>query len=429
MAPIPPVTFAPQRDRPGDAAREPVKQVQTQGAVTTPGPVTQVKSSQDGSTDRKREELGVAELAGRLRAANGQQPTPAPILVEGPLQSGKYYTNLSGLCLDPRDAGDSDHWLRDNCRASPGQAALWRGHDGITRYGRFGAVPGPQGGYQWHEVGTSSRGKVIHEEYPGANAEIDMQYAHAQIKTIAWKSLVNLGITAAFGLGGAGVRRLANTGPVKRVLSAAGQAVARRLPPIFAAQAGAGQARALRERIQEAVDKYKAGKYEEVERLLTDQEFAKSVGLRLDRHTAILRVHPKDLTKEQIDEITSTMRMRGMSYKGGKVELCTLPISVVDASNPVSTACIPELGKQLTPIMLEEWMHQLQYATSQPVSKLTLQYLKEHNLKWGENYHELDIIAAFYEWGFPVSDIGTASAYPERQAFAEWYAQRVASRR
>jgi hypothetical protein len=95
-----------------------------------------------------------------------------------------------------------------------------------------------------------------------------------------------------------------------------------------------------------------------------------------------------------------------------------------DPSKAAGSGGVPRVAKQLSPIMMEEWMHQLQQSSGRPISKLTSEYLKEKGLKWGEEHHEMDIIAAFYEWGFPVDQIGTARAYPERRQFQEWYRAR-----
>jgi hypothetical protein len=189
-------------------------------------------------------------------------------------------------------------------------------------------------------------------------------------------------------------------------------------------------AQALQSRIDEAVAAYKAGDYRRVQQLLTDEEFARSIGLSLDVGGIIMKEDPHTLTEQQLDDLARATGRSSWSGTSGpyisprKLTLCTCPVGWNDQSEPVDGASVPALGKRLTPFMLEEWIHQAQKASGRPVSKLTSQYLAEHRLRWGPEHYEMDVIAAFYEWGFPVGEIGTARIYPERQAFADWYRSR-----
>jgi hypothetical protein len=185
--------------------------------------------------------------------------------------------------------------------------------------------------------------------------------------------------------------------------------------------------RALRPRIQEAVAAYQAGDYQKVRQLLTDAKFAAKIGLRLDVKTIIINEEPRQLSQQEIDSFTTMARLYSWSsLDRKKAELVAFDAFLVpkDGSAPTTWGDVPALSKQLTPIMLEEWMHQMQNASGRPISKLTSQYLKENGLKWSPEYYEMDIIASFYEWGFPVGDIGTANVYAERRAFQDWYRSR-----
>jgi hypothetical protein len=184
-------------------------------------------------------------------------------------------------------------------------------------------------------------------------------------------------------------------------------------------------ARGLKPRIQQAVDAYQKGDYQAAQQLLTDREYAARIGVRLDVKAIGVNRDPNALTPDELDAITTAARTNSMSWTDKKVEVVdAFFVPQEGATTAKTSGDVRAVAKQLTPIMLEEWMHQMQNASGKPISNLTSQYLKEKGLAWSPEHHEMDIIASFYEWGFPVDDIGTVHAYPERKAFQDWYRKR-----
>jgi hypothetical protein len=130
---------------------------------------------------------------------------------------------------------------------------------------------------------------------------------------------------------------------------------------------------------------------------------------------------PHELTEHQLDGITKESRISSGPYLSPKqVNLLRSPVFMNETSEVVSGAGVPEVGKRTTPLMLEDWMHQLQTASGCPTS----QYLAKHNLKWAPEHREIDILASFYQRGFPVDDIVTANVGADRKAFQDWYLAR-----
>src|SRR5262249_24097094 len=146
----------------------------------------------------------------------------------------------------------------------------------------------------------------------------------------------------------------------------------------------------------------------------------------------IIWVDPHTLTQAEIDMIAREARMSSSSGRSGpylsprRIDLLRAPVYWNDREEMISGTDVPAVGKRLTPIMLEQWLNHMQQASGRPISALTSQYLAEHNLKWGPEYHKMDILAAFYEWRIPADEIGTASAGAEK-AFQDWYRSRPQS--
>lgn len=184
----------------------------------------------------------------------------------------------------------------------------------------------------------------------------------------------------------------------------------------------AEKTKALRAHLDRAVSAYRAGNYRAVGQLLTDQATAGRLGMHLNIQHMFLSADPSTFSKEELDGLVTTARAMSMSWDSGKVDLVSAGFFRFSEGAPSSKELheLPVLAKQLYPIMLEEWMHQLQRFSGKPVSKLTEEYMKSTGAKW-EALHEMDIQAAFREWRFPVDEIGTVHAYPERGAFERWY--------
>lgn len=184
----------------------------------------------------------------------------------------------------------------------------------------------------------------------------------------------------------------------------------------------AEKAKILRAHLDRAVSAYQAGNYRAVHQILTDQATATRLGMHLNIQHMFLSNDPSTFSKEELESLVTTARAMSMSWDGGKVDLVSAGHFRFGEGAPSSKELheLPVLAKQLYPIMLEEWMHQLQRFSGRPVSKLTEDYLKSTGAKW-EALHEMDIQAAFREWRFPVDEIGTVHAYPERGAFERWY--------
>ena len=184
----------------------------------------------------------------------------------------------------------------------------------------------------------------------------------------------------------------------------------------------AEKAKILRAHLDRAVSAYRAGNYRAVNQLLTDQATAARLGMHLNIQHMFLSNDPATFSKEELDSLVTTARAMSMSWDGGKVDLVSAGFFRFSEGTPSSKELheLPVLAKQLYPIMLEEWMHQLQRFSGKPVSRLTEEYMKATGARW-EALHEMDIQAAFREWRFPVDEIGTVHAYPERGAFERWY--------
>lgn len=184
----------------------------------------------------------------------------------------------------------------------------------------------------------------------------------------------------------------------------------------------AEKAKILRAHLDRAVSAYRAGNYRAVHQLLTDQATATRLGMHLNIQHMFLSNDPSTFSKEELESLVTTARAMSMSWDGGKVDMVSAGHFRFTEGAPSSKELheLPVLAKQLYPIMLEEWMHQLQRFSGRPVSKLTEDYMKSTGAKW-EALHEMDIQAAFREWRFPVDEIGTVHAYPERGAFERWY--------
>ncbi|MFO0726123.1 MAG: hypothetical protein U1E65_20235 [Myxococcota bacterium] len=180
----------------------------------------------------------------------------------------------------------------------------------------------------------------------------------------------------------------------------------------------------LRAHLDKAVSAYNRGDFPAVEKLLTDQSMASRLGLSLKIDSMFFREDPATFTKAELDSVVLNARASSMSWDTGKVDIINAGLlkAPVEGQLPEmkSLGEMPVLAKQLLPIMLEEWMHQLQRLSGKPVSKLTEAYMASTGAKW-DALHEMDIQAAFREWRFPVDEIGTVHAYPERGAFERWY--------
>jgi len=173
--------------------------------------------------------------------------------------------------------------------------------------------------------------------------------------------------------------------------------------------------------LDQAVAAYKTGDYATVGKLLGDSQFASSLGLSLKKSSAIMHCDPESLTREEIDELVLSIRMSSMSYANGKIECYDamfIQPSDGDLPNWAGSADLPQIAKLIQPIQLEEWMHQLQRLTGEPISELAKQYIAETG---APQNNEMDIQASFREWGFDVDDLGTVKAYQCRADFEEWY--------
>lgn len=171
----------------------------------------------------------------------------------------------------------------------------------------------------------------------------------------------------------------------------------------------------------DAVAAFNAKDYKTVRKMLTDKDAAHSFGMSLNVSCMLMRCDPATLTAKEIDSLILQIRMSSMSFDTGKVDM--VDVGFIDFDNPQSDGGIeanPELAEKALPIMLEEWMHQLQRKQDGPCSKLTEAYIKDTGIPF-EALHEMDIQASFREWGFDVDTLGTVHAYKERGDFERWY--------
>ena len=191
-------------------------------------------------------------------------------------------------------------------------------------------------------------------------------------------------------------------------------------PADFSTQAG--KIKALRQQITLAASAYGKGDYEAAHARLTDAKFAQSMGFNLNTQNLFLRTDPATWDPADLDSVVMQARMASMSWDTGKIDIVDAGLMPKEGRGDYKTLPeLPVLAQQLLPIMLEEWMHQLQRLTGQPVSKLSEAYCQDKGIPWSSGLHEMDIQAAFREWGYPVEKLGTVHAYRERGQFEDWY--------
>lgn len=180
------------------------------------------------------------------------------------------------------------------------------------------------------------------------------------------------------------------------------------------------QEAALQAHLNLAVTAFQRGDFAEVERLLTDKDAADACGVRLNIQNIVMRNDPSTLSRGTINSMILQIRSASMSWDNGKVDI-VVPFAMGRGDDFQQMEMPDHIRELYTPILMEEWMHQLQRRTGQPCSKLTTEYMKDKGIESFGGLHELDVLAAFYEWGMEPQRLGTVGYYSERLDFDEWY--------
>ncbi len=180
------------------------------------------------------------------------------------------------------------------------------------------------------------------------------------------------------------------------------------------------QEAALHAHLKAAVTAFQRRDFAEVERLLTDNDAADACGVRLNTQNILMRNDPSTLSRGTINSMILQIRSASMSWEDGKVDI-VVPMAMSSGDDFRQLEMPDHIRELYTPILMEEWMHQLQRRTGQPCSKLTTEYMEDKGIESFGGLHELDILAAFYEWGMEPKRLGTVGYYQERLDFDEWY--------
>ncbi|MBK7338263.1 MAG: hypothetical protein IPJ00_19850 [Saprospirales bacterium] len=210
----------------------------------------------------------------------------------------------------------------------------------------------------------------------------------------------------------------------------------------------------MRAYILSAKDAYMAHDYQTAHNLLFDNTVAKSFGFRVDI------IYGKDSkknwiwygdTKDLIDKAMPVLE-RAMAFHTDGDEKISLPyiLPIKGGPPPGNYLDFPELARVAIPVYLEEWMHKMQYrmrqdkgisedqgsgpmaGTGQFWSQNTADFAAHAQKTLGPDasknstmvYNEIDILAAFHDWGFPVEELGTVGGavprYQGREQFWAW---------
>lgn len=210
----------------------------------------------------------------------------------------------------------------------------------------------------------------------------------------------------------------------------------------------------LRAHIHKARDAYLSGDYQKAHNLLMDNDVASANGFRIDiingpksKKNWVWFNTEKDLISQSMPSLEKAMAWH---EKGN--EKIMLPLIVPKKTNASENYLdYPELAKMAIPVYLEEWMHKMQKRMREdqgiPEDKLkgggtgafwsqnTTDFKAQSeqaakgdpNIEAGDmemNYNEIDILATFHDWGFPVEALGTVGGdvprYQGREKFWAW---------
>ncbi|MBZ4423134.1 hypothetical protein [Myxococcus sp. RHSTA-1-4] len=192
-----------------------------------------------------------------------------------------------------------------------------------------------------------------------------------------------------------------------------------RLPgPVTLPAAQTERAQKLAERIFQAATAYKNGDYERAYTLLT----APKNGL-VKISSSLMMIKPGMSVEDVLD------LARKKSFSSIEQHSITLLDFMLppDGSAPLGQPFYEnqKLAKRLLPIMLEEWMHQFQNENQGFISPRTQRFADDAARAGldldASTLREVDILATFHDWGFPVKKLGTVSQYLERGLFEAWH--------
>jgi hypothetical protein len=188
------------------------------------------------------------------------------------------------------------------------------------------------------------------------------------------------------------------------------------------------QTQQLGAHITHAADAYARGDYRAAHEMLASPRAAKAHGRQLAMTNVYL---DEPVAKATVQKTLAEAQLAGVSYDGSKtMKFTDIGFRPADGNllhgQPLWSK--PSVAKQLLPIQLEEWMHQHQGALKADgindgfISKLTPEFARDRPGR--ANMGEVDILASFIDWKFPVDKLKTREAYPERQEFYLWAQQK-----
>jgi hypothetical protein len=128
-------------------------------------------------------------------------------------------------------------------------------------------------------------------------------------------------------------------------------------------------------------------------------------------------LHLASVTEGKPDEILYRVSS-GSKYtaNSNKIKLAMLPHGRTPSS-------VPGMARKIVLVYLEEYMHLYQCLTTHFFSGKTGQFMKAMQWKRKDpvnDLDEVDILAAFHDWGFIDRDDEFVERYPERQRFWKW---------
>ncbi|MDT8998216.1 DUF4157 domain-containing protein [Paucibacter sp. APW11] len=127
------------------------------------------------------------------------------------------------------------------------------------------------------------------------------------------------------------------------------------------------------------------------------------------------------------DKMVSTIATKNMYFPGTQRIAITLPATKFPALTTF-WADDPARSRQVLFMALEEFMHAYQHLSDSFFSPDTSEYKstdRAHNAAAqagaaGYDYDEIDVMAAYQDWGEDVQALDYVNRYPERQHFQQW---------
>lgn len=155
---------------------------------------------------------------------------------------------------------------------------------------------------------------------------------------------------------------------------------------------------------------------------LLDGDTAKHCGLRIDSPFEVFR---------NIDDAVHFTRKKAMWFqRNKKIRLPQVAIggrgsNSLDWKYPAE---IPDLAEKIFPILLEEWIHALQFMISSPICDESILFEKSPQFKKSWNINEVDVFALYRNLGWSVEMLHEMEIiYDERVAFLDFSNNKIDS--